>query len=557
MPTYSEDTLTTALTAYQNGEYTSIRKCSYAFNIPYSTLALRLSTRTSRSKSHESQKILSTAEEEALLKSITRLSKSGVPITLSLTRELAEEIRNARFRLTSTPTSYPPISKRWIDRFRKRYPILKTVYSRALDASRFEGVNYPIVNAYFTTLTDLFLENLYPPDAVFNVDETGFALGTSLPSKVLINKEEAIGFKKISGKQEWITAIECVGASGVALPPLIIFRAKDTNTGWIPTSTPENWRFSTSTSGWTSDSHAYEWLTTLFEPETRRSDEKRRLLLLDGHGSHLTARFIAFCLDKKIDLVVLPPHTSHILQPLDVGLFGPLKRALSTEIDRLFRLDTRRIPRIEWTSAYITARSRAFTTRNVESAFRSSGIYPLSPITILSTLRMPTPTRTTPPPPITTTNDLNRSLLDSSPPEGTELREATSLVNTIVRSSTLETPVKRYIERSGAAFERTHSEVTLLRKELAEARELLRVRKERRKGKRVVIKGKFVFNTKEILEVVEKAEAEASRKKPKGKRTAKATTPEIEDEEEEDIESIISESESDCIIVASKRSNPR
>lgn len=40
-------------------------------------------------------------------------------------------------------------------------------------------------------------------------------------------------------------------------------------------------------------------------------------------------------------------------------------------------------------------------------------------------------------------------------------------------------------------------------------------------------------------------------------RTAKATTPGIEEEEEENIESIISESESDCIIVASKRSNLR
>jgi len=108
---------------------------------------------------------------------------------------------------------------------------------------------------------------------------------------------------------------------------------------------------------------------------------------------------------------------------------------------------------------------------------------------------MPTSTPPTTPPPITTTKDLDRSLLDSSPPEGTELREATSLVNTIVRSSTLETPVKRYIERSGAAFERTTSEVAILRKENTEFRELLRIRKKRKKGKRVAIKGKFVFNT--------------------------------------------------------------
>jgi hypothetical protein len=230
MPTYSEDTITTALIAYRNSEYTSIRKCAYAFNIPVSTLSDRLSTRTSRSKSHESQKILSTTEEGILLKTITRLSKSGCPITLPLTRDLAEEIRLSRFRLCSTPTSYPPLGKRWLDKFRKRYPELKTVYSRALDASRFEGVTYPIVNAYFDALTDLFLENSYPSDAIFNVDETGFALGTTLPSKVLIRGGDTRAFKKISGRQEWITAIECIGASGVVLPPLLIFKAKYTNT---------------------------------------------------------------------------------------------------------------------------------------------------------------------------------------------------------------------------------------------------------------------------------------------------------------------------------------
>ena len=76
------------------------------------------------------------------------------------------------------------------------------VYSRSLDTSRFEGVSYLIINAYFDALTDLFLENSYPLDAIFNVDETGFALSTTLPSKVLIRRGDTKAFKKISGRQE-------------------------------------------------------------------------------------------------------------------------------------------------------------------------------------------------------------------------------------------------------------------------------------------------------------------------------------------------------------------
>lgn len=112
MPSYSEETLTTALVAYCNGEYTSIQKCAYAFDILASTLSARLLTRTSYIKSHESQQILSNAAERTLIEKITRVSNLGYPITLPLMRDLAKEIRLSRFRLSSTPTSYTPISKR-------------------------------------------------------------------------------------------------------------------------------------------------------------------------------------------------------------------------------------------------------------------------------------------------------------------------------------------------------------------------------------------------------------------------------------------------------------
>jgi hypothetical protein len=143
-----------------------------------------------------------TTKEETLFKTITRLSKSGCPITLLLTRDLTKEIRLSCFHLNPTLTSYTPISKRWINRFRKRYPELKIVYSRVLDANRFKGLNYLVVNAYFDTLTNLFLKNSYPSDTIFNIDKTGFALSTTLPSKVLIRRGDTTAFKKISRRQE-------------------------------------------------------------------------------------------------------------------------------------------------------------------------------------------------------------------------------------------------------------------------------------------------------------------------------------------------------------------
>jgi hypothetical protein len=74
------------------------------------------------------------------------------------------------------------------------------VYSRSLDASCFEGVNYSTINTYFDTLTNLFLENSYPSNTIFNIDETSFTLSTTLSSKVLIRRGDSTAFKKISGR---------------------------------------------------------------------------------------------------------------------------------------------------------------------------------------------------------------------------------------------------------------------------------------------------------------------------------------------------------------------
>jgi hypothetical protein len=67
------------------------------------------------------------------------------------------------------------------------------------------------------------------------------------------------------------------------------------------------------------------------------SSDEYRLLLCDGHDSHVSAALSAYCLQHRIVLCLLPPHSSHILQPLDVGIFAPLKMALSKQQARLFR----------------------------------------------------------------------------------------------------------------------------------------------------------------------------------------------------------------------------
>jgi hypothetical protein len=73
----------------------------------------------------------------------------------------------------------------------------------------------------------------------------------------------------------------------------------------------------------------------VFNRYTKAKARRRwRLLLLDGHGSHITADFIDFCDANSILLAIFPPHSTHSLQPLDVVLFSPFSRNYTTELNR-------------------------------------------------------------------------------------------------------------------------------------------------------------------------------------------------------------------------------
>ena len=97
---------------------------------------------------------------------------------------------------------------------------------------------------------------------------------------------------------------------------------------------------------------------------------------------------------------------------------------------------------------YTKARSTALTTSNICSGWRSTGLWPLSPITVLDKVpesddHVPQQPHTPPQQP----QDLDLTVLTSSPPNGTELRIANRVFNSTVEASDMPTPAKRYSKR--------------------------------------------------------------------------------------------------------------
>jgi DDE superfamily endonuclease len=90
-----------------------------------------------------------------------------------------------------------------------------------------------------------------------------------------------------------------------------------------------------SQNGWTDDFIGAEWFEKSFIPQStaRNKSGKPILLVLDGHGSHETSEIIRLAELHNIVILCLPPHTTHKLQPLDVGVFGPFQRAWLDQCD--------------------------------------------------------------------------------------------------------------------------------------------------------------------------------------------------------------------------------
>jgi hypothetical protein len=91
----------------------------------------------------------------------------------------------------------------------------------------------------------------------------------------------------------------------------------------------------------------------------------------------------------------MPPHSSYLLQPLDVSCFSPLKRAYSREIESLIRYYINHVTKLKFLPALKAAYSRSFTPVNIQSAFQGASLVLHQPDAVLSKLdvqlRTPTP----------------------------------------------------------------------------------------------------------------------------------------------------------------------
>ena len=394
-----ESQLFLAIQAMERDPKLSARAAATIYGVPRSTLGTRLAGTTPRRDSPPNSRKLTELEESAIVQYILDLDSRAFPPRLHQVEDMANQL------LTNRDASR--VGKRWASNFVRRQPELKTRFSRKYDYQRAQCEDPEIIRDWFALVVNTIVKYGIAEADIYNFDETGFMMGIILSCMVVTSADRRSNPKLMQpGNREWATVAQAVNSLGWCVPPFIIVAGKNHLGSWYEDNPlPRDSMIATTENGWITNEKGLEFIQHFDKHTKSRTTGRYRLLILDGHESHHSRDFEAFCKVNNIITLCMPSHSSHILQPLDVGCFGPLKKAYGRQIENKMRAGTTHITKENFFPAFSIAFEEAMTEKNIQGGFRGAGLVPMEPERVISgldvRLRTPTPSedrRATPEP---------------------------------------------------------------------------------------------------------------------------------------------------------------
>ena len=267
----------------------------------------------------------------------------------------------------------------WYEGFMARQAILTLRTPQSLSYTRAVCANKEMIDDFFANLGAIFgrLNLITKPSQIFNADETGVTI-VHRPSKIIAH----IGRRNVpsltsADKGKTHTVLACVSASGQIIPPFMVYPRKRPVPEKMREGAYPNTTCQVSENGWMTKALFFKWFKLFVQmiPPLRPV-----LLVLDGHGSHITIDVIEHARSNDIHLLCLPSHTSHILQPLDVGVFKSFKTFFSKVCSQYMAKNPGQVITEDVLAALVgKAFAQSHTPLNVLGGFKKAGIYPFNP----------------------------------------------------------------------------------------------------------------------------------------------------------------------------------
>ena len=270
--------------------------------------------------------------------------------------------------------------RKWLNLFLKRHPNLSVRKPQPVSDARIKGFTPENVSKFFSILEPELVKINFNPNKIFNVDETGITVVQHKTTKIIGMK----GKRKISSlssaeRGALVTAVMCMSAAGQFVPPMLVFPRKNMKAELLDDGPPGTIA-ACHPSGWIQAEIFTKWLAH-FISVVKPSVSEPVLLVLDGHYSHTrNLEVIDMARESGVGIICLPPHSTHMMQPLDVSFMSPFKTYYSQEIENWLKSNIGRVvTHYQVASLMRKAYVRAATVEVAVNGFRKTGIFPFNP----------------------------------------------------------------------------------------------------------------------------------------------------------------------------------
>jgi hypothetical protein len=170
------------------------------------------------------------------------------------------------------------------------------------------------------------------------------------------------------------------------LPPYILYKGSNVYESWC-SGGPDKAVYSSSQSGWFDMWVFEDWFKKVFLPHVRRQPGKK-ILLGDNLSSHISLEVINLCRENDIKFICLPPNSTDKMQPLDVGIFGPMKSAWRKQLKAYADLDpaAKLLKKTEFPRMVKELLDSLNPKEHLPKAFEKCGLVPLNRQKVLERL---------------------------------------------------------------------------------------------------------------------------------------------------------------------------
>ncbi len=295
----------------------------------------------------------------------------------------------------------PLLNAQWVKRWLDRQPDLFKAKRKSLAAERKNAHDSKVLQTYFDEFNEVVVKYGITKDDTWNFDETGYRMGIARSDWIVTDPNRRI-YSKDPDNRESLTGIECISGGGKDIPPMLIMTGVQLLAPHFNNDLGDDVLITTSDTGYSNDWISLRWLEHFDRFSQKHQKGAWRMLVMDGYGSHHTREFLSYCEDHKIIPFGLPSHTTHLLQPLDVCVFQPLKHWHSEAVNRAVQMGDETFSKVEFLAAFNEFRTKAFKESTIRSAWKHTGLIPFDPKVVLDKVRIieRSDRPTTPPPTI-------------------------------------------------------------------------------------------------------------------------------------------------------------